>query len=191
MNAKSVISGLIVATLLGLNTVHAKDGMAMTWKTKTPTEVAGKVGGKRVVVVGCQGCDAYTGDTKTTQKRHILCIVPGNAPVPGAYSAHLAANNGFKKFYYGWSGGKIGLTKKIKGTQITSRAVGDQICKSNKGLKDSKARMIEHHDNKVGGWNLGGFIHPNSKAKAKLKNPSNTRKFWAGINDKEANPWNP
>lgn len=193
MNTKAAISGLVVAVLLGLNTTtaHAQNGMAMTWKNKTdPVFIgnAGNIGGQRIVVVGCSSCEPYKGDTSIQEKLRILCIVPGNQPEPAVYATHISANNYFKKFYYNWSGGQIGLTKKVKGEDITSQAMGDKLCV--KGLSDNNARMIEHHDNKVGGWNLGGFIHPNSQAQGQLKNPNNTQKYWARIKNQPANPWN-
>lgn len=201
MNSKSIIASLSVAVIMGLSTVaQAHHGIAMTWKTKTVHELrgpAGKIGNQRIVVVGCSQCNAYKGDTKITEKRHILCITPGNAPEPAVYNARFSAH----KFYYNWSGAKIGLSKRRIGSTITSRAVGDQFCKAD--LNDSQARMIEHHDNKVGGWNVGGFIHPNSKAPAKLrlpkapnnateaeKNKLKPHKFWAAIRNQKANPWN-
>lgn len=185
MNMKSIISGLAAVALLGVSTMlHAQNGMAMTWKSKK----AVVLGNNKIVVVGCSGCDAYKGDTKVNQKLRILCIVPGNEPEPAAYAAFLTTNN-LKKFYYNWSGGRIGLTKKVKGETITSQAVADQKCKTD--LNDSQARMIEHHDNKVGGWSLGGFVHNNSKAKGQLRNPNKMgqNKYWARINDTPANPW--
>lgn len=193
MNTKSAITGLVVAVLLGLNatTAHAQNGMAMTWKNKTDPAFlgsAGNIGGQRIVVVGCSNCNAYQGDTSIQEKRRILCIVPGNQPEPAVYANKIAANNYFRAFYYDWSGGKIGLTRKIKGTKLTSQALGDRFCKID--LSDNNARMIEHHDNKVGGWNLGGFIHPNSKAKNQLRNPNNSQNYWARIRNQPANPWN-
>lgn len=176
---------------MGINTsAQAGGGLAMTWKTKTVNELrgqAGKIGNQRIVVVGCSGCNAYKGDTKITEKRHILCIVPGNAPEPAAYAARFSA----QKFYYNWSGAKIGLSKRRKGSTITSKAVGDQFCKSD--LNDSQARMIEHHDNRIGGWNVGGFIHENSikpnKLELKKNKPLKPHKFWSSIKNQPANPW--
>lgn len=200
MNIKAVISSLSVIVVLGMSTaVHAQNGMAMTWKNKLPQQLitsnVGKAVSKRIVIVGCSGCNAYKGETSIQEERRILCIVPGNKPEPAAYAALIAANNPFKKFYYNWSGGQIGLTKPIMGTKITSQAVGDKYCKA--GLGDPKARMLEHHDNRVGGWNVGGFMHPNSKAKNHLKKPklaSNKPKkanhYWVRIKNQPANPWN-
>lgn len=187
MNSKSIIASLSVVILTGIHTAaQAQNDMGMTWKTRTPNELlgpAGKIGNQRIVLVGCSGCNAYKGDTSIQEKLRILCIVPGNQAEPAIYDTHFSG----RKFYYGWSGAKIGLTKKRKGVNITSKAVGDQFCKTD--LADSQARMIEHHDNKVGGWNVGGFIHPNSKAKGQLKNPNSSIKFWASIKNQPANPW--
>ena len=194
-----LVAGL---TVLQSSTVHAKNNMALTWKTHTAPELtgaAGNISGQRIVVVGCaSSCNSYTGDTSTTKKRRILCIVPGNLPAPAVYTNHystigtnnVAVNNW--KFYYNWSGAKIGLTEKIKGSNIINQAKADQICKSKKrGLNDKRARMLEHHDNKVGGWNVGGFLHPNSKAKHLLKNPKKKQRYWVRIRNQPANPWSP
>lgn len=192
---------LIIATLLSSGvlsaTAQAQSGMALTQKARTPLELtgaAGNIGGQRIVVVGCaSSCNSYTGDTNIKKKRRILCIVPGNQPRPAAYLNYytITTTNPRWKFYNNWSGAKIGLSKPIKGSNITSQAKADKICRSNKGLNDSKARMLEHHDNKVGGWNVGGFIHPNSKAKGQLKNPKKSRRYWVRIKNQPANPWNP
>lgn len=187
MYKKSIIASLSVVLVMGFSTaVQAQNNMAMTWGTKTPKALKGKIDkDNRIVVVGCSGCNAYKGDTdiRTKPKRHILCIVPGNEPAPTIYTTEYAT----RKFYYNWSGARIGLSKKVRGSTITSRAVGDRFCKTD--LKDGRARMIEHHDNKVGGWNLGGFIHLRSRAKGKLRNPNAGHRFWASIRNQPANPW--
>ncbi len=154
-------------------------------------------------IVGCQAqpgpnCNPYAGDTPKTASLAILCFVPGSAPPPTDYNAwyqsHFnpagyAVNNW--KFYYNWSGGQIGLTSQIAGTAITSQAVGDAICKSaTQGLNDPNARMLEFHDNGVGGWNVSGTVHPNSKTPHLLKSNAGTRRFWVRSNDLQFNPWN-
>ena len=152
------------------------------------------------VVVGCANkCDAYKGDTAGSERLPILCFVPGTKPEPALYApvfapfgtAASAASSNWR-FYYGWSKGKVGLTRPVLGSSLTSRAVGDAMCKTD--LKDPAARMAEHHDNGVGGWALGATIHPNSNAKGLLRNPQSNGKiqrFWTAINDQPANPWNP
>lgn len=171
-------------TLLGLGSTpaFADNGMAMTWKAYSGVP-------SPAVRVGCFNiCDAYHGDTSIKEKHQILCIVPGNSAMPTAYGPYATAlrpNNW--QFYMGWSGGEVGVTAPIRGSDITSRAVGDGFCKE--ALHDGNARMAEHHDNKAGGWSLGARIHANSPTKGIFKKESR-QKFWVAINDQPANPWN-
>lgn len=139
------------------------------------------------VKVGCyDNCDAYNGDRPLTDKLPILCIIPGDSPVPAAYQAHSSAiRPNDWKFYMGWSGGKVGLTKPVLGTSLTSRAVANEICAST--FKGS--RMAEHHDNKVGGWALGAEMIQTSGMKGALQGKSKQR-FWVDIkNQPNATPW--
>jgi hypothetical protein len=202
----------------------ASGGKAMTWSTyefgaASNTNVAQRnawnsmvASNPNVAVVGCKnggagGCNAYQGDTAIPTKLRVLCIVPGSSAEPVGYAnvfSGLAMTNTASsnwKFYYGWSGGQIGLTKPVSGSTITSRAVGDGMCKT--ALGDTNARMAEHHDNKVGGWALGGTVHPKSKAKALLLNGpvctcdddddqdsgKTARRFWTAIDGQPANTW--
>ncbi|MFM5908827.1 MAG: hypothetical protein ACKOPO_14760 [Novosphingobium sp.] len=161
----------------------------MTWRTYGNNVPGG-------AVVGCKNqCNAYQGDTLPSERLPVLCIVPGTSPEPAGYAAAVggptaagAASSNWR-FYYGWSGGQIGLSRPTLGADLTSRTVGDNICK--RDLKDPNARMAEHHDNKVGGWGLGGMIHPNSNAKGLLTNGGTSdSKFWTAIKNQPANPWN-
>lgn len=228
----SMKSRIIMGTLAALAAIPAltapamaSGGKAMTWSTyefgaASNTNVAQRnawnsmiASNPKVAVVGCKnggagGCDAYKGDTAIPTKLRVLCIVPGNSAEPAGYAnvfsgtsfANTASSNW--KFYYGWSGGQIGLTKPVSGSTITSRAVGDNMCKT--ALGDPNARMAEHHDNKVGGWALGGMVHPKSKAKALLLNGpvctcddddddqnsgKTAKRFWTAINGQPANTW--
>jgi hypothetical protein len=162
--------------------------MGMTWRTYPHNIPNG-------AVVGCNNkCDAYKGDTAATEIRPILCIVPGTSPEPASYAATVgtstspnAASSNWR-FYYGWSGGQIGLSRPYRGSDLVSRAVADGFCK--RDLRDNNARMAEHHDNKIGGWALGGTIHPRSNAKGLLTNGGKAdASFWTAINDQPANPW--
>ncbi len=154
-------------------------------------------------IVGCQAlpaptCNPYTGDTPKTTNLAILCFVPGTAPPPSDYNAYYQSHfNPAGKassdwhFYYNWSGGKIGLTAQIPTAQIVSQAAADNFCKSaTQGLNDPNARMLEFHDNGVGGWNVSGTIHPNSHTPNLLKSNAGVRRFWVRSNDLQFNPWN-
>lgn len=156
-------------------------GKAMTWQgySGLPTGAG--------VRVGCyNNCDAYNGDTPLEKKLPILCFIPGKSAVPVAYEAYAKAqrpNNW--SFYMGWSGGQVGLTKPVKGTDLTSRAVANSLC--NETFPGS--RMAEHHDNRSGGWSLGAEIIPTSGMKGALRGKTSQR-FWVDIkNQPGATPW--
>ena len=75
--------------------------------------------------------------------------------------------------YNQWSGGKVELTKPIRGNKLTSLEAANRLCQDNFG---SDWRMAAHHD----GWGWG-FL-----AKGKLKS---SKRFWVYINDQNANCW--
>lgn len=197
-----IVGSVAASSLIGLPALAAgTNPKAMTWgsrylKTSIPNLP------NKVVYVGCHAapapdCNPYTGDTLDTEKHRILCFVPGAIAMPPDYGNYFQSNfNGAGlavndwHFYYNWSGGQIGLSKLVKGTDLTQKSDGDTICKGTDGLNDSAARMMEFHDNGVGGWSAGGMLHPNSKAKLLLEaSQSGTERFWVAINDQSSNPW--
>lgn len=204
----SVFTALLAMTAQ-VSPALAAGGKGMTWRTydfatagtaqqqSAWNTLIGAV--PNVVVVGCQAkCNAYKGDTPKAQTRPILCIVPGNSAEPKDYPALFNAKpltgtaSSNWRFYNGWSGGQIGLTNPVLGMTITSRAVGDAMCQDRvNGLGDPAARMAEHHDNKVGGWGLGGTIHPNSKTIHLLRATCQKEgvNFWTAIKNQPANVW--
>ncbi len=210
-----MIAALSLGALAGATTAaiaaNGTNPNAMTWGTHgfkasngaTPAQVTAwaqvKASNPKATVVGCKGsCDSYQGDTAETEKLRILCFVPGSIPEPTGYAGLFSGGNYSNsaspnwQFYYGWSGGKIGLSIPVLGSTITSRAVGDGICKhKTKGLNDANARMAEHHDNGVGGWSMGGEVHANSKVPNLLLNASQAKsfRFWTAINGQPANLW--
>lgn len=204
-NLRSV-GALVVASLAFGGQAIAANGtnpMAMTWGTDTDSS---QIGGSNVTSVGCNhagvSCNAYTGDTSENEKHRILCIVPGTAPEPVAYTNYFSAGNYSNvavnnwKFYHNWSGAKIGLSGMIPGSSMLNasnqltQSKADAICKSIVGLNDPNARMLEFHDNKVGGWAVGGLIHPNSKVKHELRTKNANLKYWVRIIDQPSNLWN-
>ncbi len=188
-------------------TVHAGP-KAMTWVVKgrqeiTNNGVVNPAGNPEWIIVGADTTtDAYAGDTADNQSRRILCFIPGSAPEPqastsgnivrNAYQDHF--NGQYDAFYHAWSGGQIGLSEPYSGTQLTSLATADQFCATD---VDPNARMLEHHDNGVGGWNVGGSIAPGTKALLQLRKADNYHdasntpgsRFWVHINDQPANLW--
>lgn len=232
MKTKKRIALGLVAAVAAVSSFSApalaSGGKAMTWSTYELGAASNTNAGQRnawnsmiasnpnVTLVGCKngnandGCNAYAGDRAITKKLRVLCLVPGNSPEPTGYAnafntlAMTGTASSNWRFYYGWSGGQIGLTKPVVGSTITSQAVGDNLCKT--ALGDSNARMAEHHDNKTGGWAMGGTIHPRSKAKALLSNGpvctcddddengeesgKTAKRFWTAIKNQPANLWN-
>lgn len=188
---------------------HATGGMAMTWRVAElgKSSIAAQASAwnalpRNVVVVGCGnpnagGCNAYKGDTPITERRRIMCFVPGKSAEPAGYAAVFAGyptggGDPNWRSYYGWSGGQIGLSNYYLGSSLTSKAVADKNCQTD--LRDPNARMIEHHDNNVNGWSLGGTVHPGSQVKHELMincEETSKHKYWASINGQPANPWNP
>jgi len=205
MSTISKVSILTIAAIVGFGAAPASatNPNAMTW---TASEIPGVTGGPNataVVHLNCHGggnsCEPYSGDTPKNTALHMVCFVPGNDPEPAAYTSHFdtnwvqgsrAVNNW--RFYHGYSGGQVGLTSKLHAGAISSRADADMACKCPVfGLGDPNARMLEFHDNGVGGWGMGARIHPNSRGKSKLKDPSmhGHERFWVSINDQNSNPW--
>lgn len=202
---------------------HANN-LAMTWTSENIAN--GQNGGLNVqggtTMVGCningQICEAISGgDTADTESRRVLCFVPDTIPEPATYASYFTQawadpNHSYRRggngidnwrFYFGWSGGHIYVTRQtVVGADITSKAVGDFICKNelknNYPLKSS-ARMMEFHDNGTGGWSAGGMILKNNARKGPqqqkkiarrlLTKNAGTERFWITINDQNTNPW--
>ena len=92
--------------------------------------------------VGIDGTgNPYTGDTKCTAKRPILCLKVDNSPRP-----NYAVTPG-QEFYQGWTLGHYTTTLPVKGSQIISSADGDNRCATAFG---TGWRMAEFHD--------GGYV---------------------------------
>jgi hypothetical protein len=124
--------------------------------------------GAQVSVGSVAGSNAYAGDTSCDISLPLLCVLLQNLPVTGP--TKLTA-------YNGWLGGKIAVSKRVKGRALTSRMVADELCSTQFG---TGWRIGEHHDG-IGhiGWGFTGYGEI-----------SKTEKFWVAINDSAANPWN-
>jgi hypothetical protein len=88
--------------------------------------------------MSCNGCDPQLGDTACTQRLPITCIIRPRTyyrPFYDYYPDFTPYDNPDQSFYEGWTGGIIALTDPIRGIEITSYQVGDNLCKSAFGRK--------------------------------------------------------
>jgi hypothetical protein len=157
-------------------------------------------------LVSCHGaprpeggdCDAHEGDTLCTEQLPILCLKRDGSARPN-YALVGTAHSMPREYYQGWAGGRIALTRPVRGTNLTSLAAADAICAQALG---KGYRMAEFHDGKyvvgMGEQRLHGKLWPKDDALAsggwafhargKVKG---TTRFWVSINDQPANCWNP
>lgn len=207
---KSLLAAAGVLAMLSgpAQAINGSNTNAMTWGAVdipgvTNIAVNPSTDMRKVVVVGCHAangsCNPHVGDASETDVHPILCFVPDSIPEPAPYAAYFQANfnpagkaSSNWRFYHGWSGGQVGATRPIPASLIPTKAQADAACAGPIfGLNDPNARMLEFHDNGVGGWGLGGVLHENSHAKQSLRNPGvNPRRYWTYINDQSSNPWN-
>ena len=123
------------------------------------------------------GADAktnpYLGDEPCSTNLPVLCIrVDGYGPPP---------SSGANTYSDGWSGGRVLLTSPVSGIHINTRDVANNACV---GAFGSAWRMATHHDGSLGtggtdGWAFWAYgdLLPGTR-------------FWIGVNDQQANPWN-
>ena len=125
-----------------------------------------------VVHVGTDArTNPYGGDVTCDATLPLLCYLPEGAAPPN--------RNDQVDYYSKWAPGRVALTGAVNGYQITSLEAANQLCA---GLFGSGfARVAEFHDGNYGnsGWDFWAYGNL----------PIGTR-FWVGINDQPANPWN-
>lgn len=140
----------------------------MTWRV---TEQ--RAGG--VVHVGSDAqTNPYNGDTPAATSLPVLCLLVNNSGVPAGI---------VPDFYNGWARGNVALSAPVQGSQLTSPAAADAVCRASFG---TGWRQAEFHDGRygtnlasIGGWSFWAF-----------GNPAAGTRFWVFINDQPANPWN-
>jgi hypothetical protein len=135
----------------GSSTVEKK---GMTWALRAHDSTLG------TDFVGCDGCDAFAGDTLCSEAHPILCIDKHGYSDPGIPNTDY--------YYYGWSGGDVAVTSPLYGTLLTSLSVADAICRDELG---PSWQMAEFHDS-GGAWNFYAF-----------GNLPSGQRFWTYIND--------
>lgn len=125
-----------------------------------------------VVHVGTDArTNPYGGDVTCDATLPLLCYLPDGSAPP--------SRNDQVDYFSKWAPGRVALTGAVNGYQITSLAAANQLCA---GLFGSGyARVAEFHDGNYGnsGWDFWAYGNL----------PIGTR-FWVGIDDQPANPWN-
>ncbi|MER6363290.1 hypothetical protein [Kitasatospora sp. NPDC001527] len=106
----------------------------------------------------------YKGDTYPSTELPVLCRYRDGRAAPSWLP--LSSTDA-------WAWGEVKLTPPIAGSELTSRARGDEICASSLG--GTNWRMAEFHNG--GGWSFW--------ANGTLPNV----RFWTAIDDQPANPW--
>ena len=107
--------------------------------------------------MSCNGCDPQNGDTPCTQKLPVTCIIHPKVlarPYYGYYPDFTPYSNPDQSFYEGWTGGIIAVTDPVRGLEVTSYAVGDNLCKTAFG---SRAKFAQFTD----GWYMSNMNGPN------------------------------
>lgn len=130
----------------------------VTWKLRGTNATTG------TVIVGCDNCDPYQGDTPCTKALPLLCIKKTGAGFPLPNPATVASANPDR--YYRWSGGVIATTKPT--VPPSTLAAANALCVQEFG---AGWRVAEHHDG--WGWNFQAY--------GGVGNP--VRRFWIHIDD--------
>lgn len=172
----------------------------MTWGVDADTETP-----DGVAYVSCHGepatehgsCDAYVGDTSCTIPLPLLCLQVDDTPEPPGLLAPAVNAALPDDFYAGWAGGRVATTAPMRGTELKSREIANQICASAFG---DTWRLAEFHD---GGRNKrarelivtdpDGTVRTvtatGSWAFYAAGNPNRSSRFWVAIDDQPANCW--
>jgi hypothetical protein len=139
-----------------LNTGTQAVHKGITWMLRSTNSPTG------TVVVGCNGCDAYNGDTSCATALPILCIKKSGPGFPLQRPTSVDDSNQ----YYRWSGGVIGTTSPTVPPATLTAA--NALCVKEFG---ADWRAAEHHDG--WGWDFQAF--------GGVGNPA--QRFWININD--------
>jgi hypothetical protein len=117
----------------------AKKGM--TWRYGSSNAQTG------TITVGCNGCDAYQGDTVCTQQLPLLCIYKPTPPFPKPGGVITTQ-------YTEWSGGVVATTAPVAGNSFMHRTDADSYCAAPAQFGPGW-RVAEFHDG--WGWNFQAY----------------------------------
>jgi hypothetical protein len=138
--------------------ISLRNSRGMTWASY------GHDGSNGVDHVGCDGCDAYKGDTSCSSSLPLLCIHVDDSDPPADLDPELLDS---------WAGGHLALSTPIRGRDLYSRSQADARCAEQQG---EGWRMAEFHDG--WGWDFYAWGHL-----------PEDRRFWVAIDDQRANCW--
>ncbi|MEK2495057.1 hypothetical protein WN990_36495 [Kitasatospora purpeofusca] len=142
----------------------------MTWEVLN----YGPSGTVQVGGPGGTASNAYQGDTAPWASLPVLCLNQDGRSAPAGISLG---------FYNGWALGSVALSRPVKGSELTSAAAANEVCRSTFGRNWRQAEFHDGHYgpnySSTGGWTFW--------ASGSL--PQGVR-FWTYINDQNANPWN-
>ena len=136
----------------------------------------------------CNGCNPFEGDQPCTKSLPILCISNAKSAIRPHYTIQtqytpFAVLDG--GYYDGWTGGVLTVTLPVRGSDITSYKVGDDLCKGYFGKNSQFATfdqgsympymnedpikawsLWDWKKSKSGGWNFWGYFNHHYRGRA-------------------------
>lgn len=116
------------------NPWNTTTGKAMTWRIR-------EVRNKLCLLGSDKKTNPYEGDTSVEESLPILCLQKQKLPAPEGVDP--------EDFYAGWSGGRVRLSKPVKGCDLTSLEAANKLIEAEHGQGWG---MAEFHDTSKGGW---------------------------------------
>lgn len=136
----------------------------------------------------CNNCNPFEGDQPCTKSLPILCIsnhltsVRPYHVISVPYTPFAVTDGGY---YDSWTGGVFTVTLPVRGSDISSYAVGDNLCKGYFGVNSQFAKfddgrymdymnedpkktwgMWDWNKAKKGGWNMWGYFNHHYRGRA-------------------------
>lgn len=136
----------------------------------------------------CNNCNPFEGDQPCSKSLPILCISNVKVAqrphytVAVEYTPFAITDGGY---YDGWTGGVFTVTLPVRGSHITSYAVGDSLCKGYFGSSSKFAAFDDGYympymnqlpekswwlwdwaQAKQGGWNMWGYFNHHYRGRA-------------------------
>jgi len=136
----------------------------------------------------CNNCNPFEGDQPCNKSLPILCISSQKTitrpfyNIQAQYTPFAVLDGGY---YDGWTGGVLTVTLPVRGSDITSYSVGDNLCKGYFGNNSKFAKFDQGHympfmneapqktwsmwdwgKTKVGGWNFWGYFNHHYRGRA-------------------------